>query len=94
MAAAQIKFQQRPLGEVADEFNRYSRIPFRNRRCVAARPSDQRRVRFAGRESFIEFLGTLPGVRSRTPTRSCRKVSATAKGNQQGWSHRTDAEPT
>jgi transmembrane sensor len=65
-----IKFQQRPLGEVADEFNRYSRIPFE------IEGASLRALRISGVfdshdvESFIEFLGTLPEVRvERTPTR-------------------------
>jgi transmembrane sensor len=69
-AEHRILFKQRPLGEVAAEFNRYGRIP------VEIEDSALRALPVTGMldasdtESFIAFLETLPGVRvEQTPTR-------------------------
>jgi transmembrane sensor len=58
-----IVFERRPLGEVAEEFNRYNAIPF------AIDDPALRRLPISGNfdesdeESFTAFLQTLPGVR-------------------------------
>jgi len=65
-----IAFEQRPLGEVADEFNRYARIPLEiDDPVLRALPIsgvfDARDM-----DSFTAFLETLDGVTvQRTPTR-------------------------
>jgi len=65
-----IAFEQRPLGEVADEFNRYGAIP------VEIHDAALRALPITGvfdaydLDSFVAFLQTLDGVRvERTPTR-------------------------
>jgi transmembrane sensor len=58
-----INFQHRPLGEVAEEFNRYGSVP------VQIEDKKLRALRVSGMfdagdtESFVAFLETLPGVR-------------------------------
>jgi transmembrane sensor len=58
-----IVFDQRPLGEVADEFNRYNRIPF------SIDDAALRELRISGvfdaadTESFVIYLESLEGVR-------------------------------
>jgi transmembrane sensor len=64
-----IVFERRPLGEVADEFNRYNAIPF-----TIDDPALRRRLisgafEAADTDSFIAFLQTLSGVHvERLPT--------------------------
>jgi transmembrane sensor len=65
-----IAFEQRPLGEVADEFNRYSSIP------IELDEAALRSLPISGVfdaddvDSFVAFLQTLDGVRvERTNTR-------------------------
>ena len=65
-----IVFEQRPLGEVAEEFNRYARIP------VVIEDATLRALPISGvvdaydTDSFMTFLATLEGVRvERTATR-------------------------
>jgi transmembrane sensor len=71
-------FKDRPLGEVAAEFNRYGPIP------VEIEDSTLRGLPVTGMldasdtDSFVAFLETLPGVRvERTPTRIKVKASPT-----------------
>jgi transmembrane sensor len=58
-----IAFEQRPLGEVADEFNRYSTIP------IEIDDAALRALPISGVfdaydiDSFVAFLQTLDGVR-------------------------------
>jgi transmembrane sensor len=65
-----IAFEQRPLGEVADEFNRYGPIPIEiDDAALRALPIsgvfDAHDI-----DSFVAFLQTLDGVRvERTDTR-------------------------
>jgi len=69
-AEHKIVFKQRPLGEVASEFNRYGSTP------VDIEDADLRALHVSGMfdagdtDSFVAFLRTLPGV----------KVERTAKG--------------
>ena len=65
-----IAFEQRPLGEVADEFNRYGSIP------IEIDDAALRALPISGVfdaddvDSFVAFLQTLDGVRvERTNTR-------------------------
>ena len=65
-----IAFEQRPLGEVADEFNRYARIP------LEVTDPALRALPISGvfdahdMDSFVAFLETLDGVSvQRTATR-------------------------
>jgi transmembrane sensor len=65
-----IAFEQRPLGEVADEFNRYGSIP------IEIDDATLRALPISGTfdaddvDSFVAFLWTLDGVRvERTPAR-------------------------
>jgi transmembrane sensor len=65
-----LAFEQRPLGEVADEFNRYGPIP------IEIDDAAVRALRISGVfdaddvDSFVEFLHTLDGVRvARTDAR-------------------------
>jgi transmembrane sensor len=59
----QIAFDRRPLGEVADEFNRYNRIPF------TIDDPTLRLLPISGvfdaydQDSFAAFLASLEGVR-------------------------------
>ena len=70
-----IAFERRPLGEVADEFNRYNAVPFRIddpglRRLLISGTFDA-----ADTDSFASFLESLTGVRvERLPT--AFKISA------------------
>jgi transmembrane sensor len=73
-----ITFKERPLGEVAEEFNRYGPIP------VEIEDSTLRALPVTGMldssdtDSFVAFLETLPGVKvERTPTRIKVKASPT-----------------
>ena len=66
----EIAFEQRPLGEVADEFNRYGSIP------IEIDDAALRALPISGVfdaydvDSFVAFLKTLDGVRvERTPAR-------------------------
>lgn len=72
----QIVFRQRPLGEVAAEFNRYGRVP------VAIEDPALRALPVTGMldvtdtDSFVTFLETLPAVQvERTPTRILVKAA-------------------
>jgi len=63
-----IVFEQRPLGEVAEEFNRYGRVP------LTIDDAELRALPVSGvfdaydTDSFATFLGTLDGVKvERTP---------------------------
>ncbi len=65
-----IAFENRPLGEVAEEFNRYGRIP------LEIQDPEMRTLPISGvfdaydTDSFATFLGTLDGVQvEKTPTR-------------------------
>ncbi len=65
-----IAFENRPLGEVAEEFNRYGRIP------IEIQDQEMRSLPISGvfdaydADSFATFLGTLDGVQvEKTPTR-------------------------
>jgi len=65
-----IAFEKRPLGEVADEFNRYVQVP------LVIEDATLRAMPVSGvfdaydTESFVAFLQTLEGVRvERTPSR-------------------------
>ena len=76
-AEHKLVFERRPLGEVAAEFNRYSRIP------VEIEGEELRSLPVSGMfdasdaESFVAFLERLPGVKvERTPKR-IRVVKAT-----------------
>jgi transmembrane sensor len=66
----QIAFENRPLGEVADEFNRYGHV------AIEIEDQDLRALPISGvfdaydADSFAAFLGTLGGVLvQKTPTR-------------------------
>jgi len=68
-AQRRIVFEQRPLGEVAEEFNRYGRVP------LVIDDAALRALPISGAfdvydtDSFAAFLGTLDGVNvERTPT--------------------------
>jgi transmembrane sensor len=64
-----IAFELRPLGEVADEFNRYGSLPIEipNPALRALRISGV--FDAADTDSFVAFIETLEGVRvERTPT--------------------------
>jgi transmembrane sensor len=56
-------FERRPLGEVAEEFNRY------NRSAIHLDSTSLREQQISGTfeandpESFVEFIGQIPGVR-------------------------------
>ena len=65
-----IAFENRPLGEVAEEFNRYGRIP------IEIEDQEMRSLPISGvfdaydTDSFAAFLGRLGGVQvEKTPTR-------------------------
>jgi transmembrane sensor len=65
-----IVFEQRPLGAVADEFNRYNAIPFMIDDPVLRRLSISGTFNAADTDSFAAFLESLDGVRvERLPTR-------------------------
>ena len=69
-AEHRILFKQRPLGEVAAEFNRYGRIPVEIEDPTLRALPVTGMLDAADTESFIAFLETLPGVRvEQTPTR-------------------------
>jgi transmembrane sensor len=65
-----IVFDQRPLGAVADEFNRYNDIPFTIDDTVLRSVTISGAFNAADTESFAAFLESLDGVRvERLPTR-------------------------
>lgn len=70
-------FERRPLGEVAAEFNRYSRIP------VEIEDEELRSLPVSGMfdasdtESFLAFLERLPGVKVERTSKRIRIVKAT-----------------
>jgi transmembrane sensor len=65
-----IVFDQRPLGAVADEFNRYNEIPFTIDDPALRRLSISGNFDAADTDSFAAFLESLDGVRvERLPTR-------------------------
>ncbi len=66
----EIVFQARPLGEVADEFNRYNKIPIEiDDPALRALPVSGLFSAY-DIDSFVTFLGTLDGVAvQRTPSR-------------------------
>jgi transmembrane sensor len=69
-AEHRILFKQRPLGEVAAEFNRYGRVPVEIEDSTLRALPVTGMLDAADTESFIAFLETLPGVRvEQTPTR-------------------------
>jgi transmembrane sensor len=64
-----IVFERRPLGEVADEFNRYNAIPFTIDDPVLRRLLISGAFEAADTDSFAAFLQSLKGVRvERLPT--------------------------
>jgi transmembrane sensor len=68
--ARKIIFDQRPLGAVADEFNRYNDIPFTIDDPALRRVTISGAFNAADTESFAAFLESLDGVRvERLPTR-------------------------
>jgi transmembrane sensor len=75
-----IAFENRPLGEVAEEFNRYGRT------AIEIKDLELRSLPITGvfdaydTDSFAAFLGTLPGVQvEKTPTRILvRKLAPTS----------------
>jgi transmembrane sensor len=65
-----IVFDQRPLGAVADEFNRYNDIPFTIEDPALRNLSISGAFNAADTDSFAAFLESLDGVRvERLPTR-------------------------
>jgi transmembrane sensor len=75
-----IIFDQRPLGAVADEFNRYNDIPFTIDDPALRRVTISGVFNAADIESFAAFLDSLDGVRvERLPTRF--KVLSSHKKN-------------
>jgi transmembrane sensor len=72
-----IVFENRPLGEVAAEFNRYARIP------VDIEDAQLRALPVSGMfdagdtESFVAFLETLPGAKVERTARRIRVVKST-----------------
>jgi transmembrane sensor len=74
-----IVFEQRPLGEVAEEFNRYARIP------VVIEDATLRALPISGvvdaydTDSFMTFLATLEGVRVLRTATQIRVVKTTPK---------------
>jgi transmembrane sensor len=72
-----IVFEQRPLGEVAAEFNRYGKVP------VEIEDEGLRAVPVSGMfdagdtESFVAFLKKLPGVRVE---RTAQRIRVTSEG--------------
>jgi transmembrane sensor len=65
-----IVFDQRPLGAVAEEFNRYNQIPFTIEDPALRRLSISGSFDAADIDSFAAFLDSLDGVRvERLPTR-------------------------
>jgi transmembrane sensor len=78
-----IAFENRPLGEVAEEFNRYGRV------TIEIRDPELRSLLISGAfdaydtDSFAAFLGTLGGVQvEKTPTRILVRKLAPAGGEQ------------
>ena len=79
-----IAFENRPLGEVAAEFNRYGR------NAIEIEALDLRSLAITGvfdaydTDSFAAFLGTLPGVQvEKTPTRILVRKLAPTSGEPQ-----------
>jgi transmembrane sensor len=74
-----IAFEQRPLGEVADEFNRYGSIP------IEIDDAALRALPISGTfdaydlDSFVAFLQTLDGVRVERTTARIRVLSVKSK---------------
>jgi transmembrane sensor len=72
-------FEQRPLGEVAEEFNRY------NRARIDVQDEQLRQERITGvfqpddAASFLSFLSNIPGVRIREDGRGGHTVSLDTK---------------
>jgi transmembrane sensor len=62
-AQRQISFDQQPLGEVAEEFNRYSNLP------IMVHSEQLRALRITGvfsaydTDSFVSFISRLDGVK-------------------------------
>jgi transmembrane sensor len=76
-----IAFENRPLGEVAEEFNRYGRT------AIEIKDLELRSLPITGvfdaydTDSFAAFLGTLPGVQvEKTPTRILVRKLAPTRG--------------
>jgi len=69
-AEHRIVFRQRPLGEVAAEFNRYGRVPVEIEDATLRALPVTGMLDLANPESFVAFLETLPGVQvQRSATR-------------------------
>jgi transmembrane sensor len=65
-----IAFERRPLGEVADEFNRYGQIPFEIEDARLRALPVSGIFNASDTDSFADFLARLDGVRvDRSPTR-------------------------
>lgn len=75
-AEHQIVFRQRPLGEVAEEFNRYGRVPVEIEDPTLRALPVTGMLDVTDTESLVAFLEALPGVRvERTPTRILVKAA-------------------
>jgi len=69
-AEHRIVFRQRPLGEVAAEFNRYGRVPVEIEDARLRALPVTGMLDLTNPESFVAFLETLPGVQvQRSATR-------------------------
>jgi transmembrane sensor len=76
-AEHRIVFRQRPLGEVAAEFNRYGRVPVEIEDSTLRSLPVTGMLDLADTESFVAFLETLPGVEVQRSATRIKVVRAT-----------------